>query len=89
MVGGAGLSGAHFVQHDGDACLGDLPSGFGASDAAADDMDRCVVRHSVDRVQQWGFSRISLGVENGLVGMPMTTLLTCKGDLDNIKSFCN
>jgi hypothetical protein len=46
MVGGAGLGGAHFVKHDGDACLGDLPSGFGASDATADDVDGSVVHHS-------------------------------------------
>jgi hypothetical protein len=63
MVGGAGLVGAHFVEYDGDACLSDLPSGFGACDAAADDMDRCVVRHSqksnpgecaFSRIEPWG-----------------------------------
>jgi hypothetical protein len=30
---------AHFMQHDGQAAPGDLPGGFGAGEAAADDMD--------------------------------------------------
>ena len=31
--------GAHLVQHDGDAGIGDLPGGFRAGEARADDMD--------------------------------------------------
>jgi hypothetical protein len=67
MVGGAGLERTHFVEHDGDACLGDLPSGFGASDAAADDVDGSVVRHSqksnpgecaFSRIEPWGSDRL-------------------------------
>ena len=40
-VGAVGLghpAGAHLVQHDADARLGDLPGGFRAGEAGADDM---------------------------------------------------
>jgi hypothetical protein len=67
MVGGAGLERAHFVEDDGDACLSDLPSGFGASEAAADDMDRCVVRHGQkSNPEKLAFSRIEPQEENGI-----------------------
>ena len=40
LVGGRGLAGAHFVQHDRNAGLGGLPGGFRSGQAAADDVDR-------------------------------------------------
>jgi hypothetical protein len=39
------LARAHLVQHDADAGLGDLPGGFRAGQAAADDVNR-VDRHA-------------------------------------------
>ncbi len=42
LVGVGHARGTHLVQHDGHAGTGDLPGGFGAGEAAADDVDGLV-----------------------------------------------
>ena len=51
LVGVGAANRAHLVQHDRNAGLGDLPGGFGAGEAAADDMDGfdCAHGHSPER----------------------------------------
>jgi hypothetical protein len=45
-VCGGRFVGAHLVQNDGNSALRDLPGGFGAGQAAADNMNVvCVVAH--------------------------------------------
>jgi len=39
LVGGGGVDGAHFVEHGRVAGFGDLPGGFGAGEAATEDVD--------------------------------------------------
>ena len=39
LVRGGGAHGAHFVEDAGHSAAGDLPSGFGAGQAAAGDVD--------------------------------------------------
>ncbi|GLQ20243.1 hypothetical protein GCM10007854_11980 [Algimonas porphyrae] len=46
LVRGCHALGPHFVQDDGHARFGGLPSGLGSGETGADDMDRC--RHPRD-----------------------------------------
>ena len=40
LVGVGAAHGAHFMQDNGNASLGDLPGGFGTGETATDDMNR-------------------------------------------------
>ena len=39
VVGGAFYKGPHFMEHDGNSGLGDLPRGFGSGQSTADDVN--------------------------------------------------